>query len=69
MSFETQKVVFRSGEIRMIENEIIKTPYGNIAAYKQVSGKKTILLLHGAGCDSTMLSWKEVFHAFPEWVQ
>ena len=50
----------------MIENEIIKTPYGNIAAYKQVSGKKTILLLHGAGCDSTMLSWKEVFHAFTD---
>ena len=43
---------------RMIEKEIIKTKYGNIAAYKKGSGPKTILLLHGAGCDSTMLSWR-----------
>ena len=44
----------------MIEKEIIKTKYGNIAAYKKGAGPKTILLLHGAGCDSTMLSWREV---------
>ena len=52
--------------IRMIEKEIIKTSYGNLAAYKKGAGAKTVLLLHGAGCDSTKLSWKEVFHAFPD---
>ena len=46
---------------KLITKEIINTEYGNIAAYKKGSGKKTLLLLHGAGCDSTMLSWKEVF--------
>ena len=50
----------------MIEKEIIKTPYGAIAAYKKGTGTKTVLLLHGAGCDSTMLSWKEVFDRFTE---
>ena len=48
----------------MIKKEIIKTKYGNIAVYKKGAGKKTILLLHGAGCDSTMLSWREVFNTF-----
>ena len=52
--------------IRMNEKEIIKTSYGNLAAYKKGAGPKTVLLLHGAGCDSTKLSWKEVFHAFPD---
>ena len=46
---------------KLITKEIINTEYGNIAAYKKGSGKKTLLLLHGAGCDSTMLSWREVF--------
>ena len=50
----------------MIEKEIIKTKYGNIAAYKKGSGTKTVLLLHGAGCDSTMLSWREVFNTFTD---
>ncbi len=50
----------------MIEKEIIKTKYGNIAAYKKGTGPKTILLLHGAGCDSTMLSWREVFNTFSD---
>ena len=50
----------------MIEKEIIKTKYGNIAAYKKGAGPKTILLLHGAGCDSTMLSWREVFNTFSD---
>ena len=45
----------------MVREEIIKTQYGNIAAYKKGTGSKTVLLLHGAGCDSTMLSWREVF--------
>ncbi len=50
----------------MIEKEIIKTQYGNIAAYKKGTGKKTVLLLHGGGCDNTMLSWKEVFNTFTD---
>ena len=36
----------------MIEKEILKTQYGNIAAYKKGTGPKTVLLLHGAGCDT-----------------
>ena len=50
----------------MIEKEILKTQYGNIAAYKKGTGPKTVLLLHGAGCDSTMLSWREVFKTFSD---
>ncbi len=50
----------------MIVKELIKTPYGNIAVYKKGTGEKTVLLLHGAGCDSTMLSWKEVFDTFTD---
>ena len=50
----------------MVEREIIRTPYGSIAAYKKGTGKKTVLLLHGAGCDSTMLSWREVFDTFAD---
>ena len=50
----------------MIEKEIIKTKCGDIAAYKKGTGPKTILLLHGAGCDSTMLSWREVFSTFSD---
>ena len=52
--------------IRMIEKELIKTQYGNIAVYKKGNGAKKVLLLHGAGCDSTKLSWKEVFHTFTD---
>lgn len=50
----------------MIEKEIIKTQYGNIAAYRKGAGAKSVLLLHGAGCDSTMLSWREVFNTFSD---
>lgn len=50
----------------MIVKEIIKSQYGNIASYKKGAGKKTVLLLHGAGCDSTMLSWREVFNTFSD---
>ena len=58
---------FQSMEkIRMIGKELIQTQYGNIAAYKKGTGAKTVLLLHGGGCDSTMLSWTEVFDAFTE---
>lgn len=50
----------------MVGKEIITTQYGNIAAYRKGAGKKTVLLLHGAGCDSTMLSWNEVFDSFSD---
>ena len=50
----------------MIGKEIIETKYGNIAAYKKGTGQKTVLLLHGAGCDSAMLSWREVFNTFTD---
>ena len=52
--------------MKMIQKETIKTQYGNISAYKKGAGSKTILLLHGAGCDSTMLSWREVFNTFSD---
>ena len=54
------------GEFDMVEMEFIKTKYGTIAAYKKEAGKNTVLLLHGAGCDSTMLSWREVFETVPD---
>jgi pimeloyl-ACP methyl ester carboxylesterase len=50
----------------MIEKEALKTRYGNIAVYKKGTGPKTVLLLHGAGSDSAMLSWREVFNTFSE---
>ena len=50
----------------MIQEETIKTQYGNIAAYKKGAGSRNVLLLHGAGCDSTMLSWREVFNTFSD---
>ena len=49
-----------------IQSDILKTQYGNIATYRKGAGPKTVLLLHGAGCDSTMLSWREVFSAFSD---
>ena len=52
--------------MKMIQKETIKTQYGNIAAYRKGTGPKTVMLLHGAGCDSTMLSWREVFNTFSD---
>lgn len=49
-----------------IQSDILNTQYGNIATYRKGAGPKTVLLLHGAGCDSTMLSWREVFNAFSD---
>ena len=37
----------------------VETGYGKIHVYKKGAGKKTLLLLHGAGCDSAMLTWRE----------
>ena len=50
----------------MVVKEFIKTKYGNIAVYKKGAGRKNVLLLHGAGCDSTMLSWREVLNTFSD---
>lgn len=50
----------------MIEKEIVKTQYGNIMTYRKGSGEKRVLLLHGTGCDSAMLSWREVFNSFTD---
>lgn len=44
----------------------IKTTYGNLHVYKQGSGEKKMILLHGSGCDSAMLSWREVMGNFSD---
>ena len=44
----------------------IKTSRGKIHVYKQGNGEKRIILLHGSGCDSAMLSWREVMEHFSE---
>lgn len=47
-----------------MERIIVKTTYGNICVYKKGNGPKPVVLLHGSGCDSAMLSWREVMEAF-----
>ena len=42
----------------------VKTTQGRIRVYKNGSGTRKILLLHGGGCDSAMLSWREVMDRF-----
>lgn len=37
----------------------INTICGKVRVYKKGIGEKKLLLLHGAGCDSAMLSWRE----------
>lgn len=37
----------------------------NICIYENGTGKIPIVLLHGAGIDSAMLSWKEVINLLP----
>ena len=39
---------------------------GTLPLIKKEQEKKTVLLLHGAGCDSTKLSWREVFNTFSD---
>ena len=46
-------------------NELdIATSYGTIHVYTKGDGRKTIILLHGGGCDNAMLSWSEVIQNF-----
>ena len=42
----------------------IKTSYGMLHVYQKGAGRKTIILLHGSGCDNAMLSWHEVMQSF-----
>lgn len=44
----------------------INTSYGSIHIYKKGNGTKQVLLLHGGGCDSAMLSWREVMEEFDD---
>lgn len=37
----------------------IETSCGKVHIYRKGIGKKKLLLLHGAGCDSAMLTWRE----------
>ncbi len=48
--------------------EIVRIPttYGKLNLYRKGNGLRTILLLHGGGCDSAMLSWREVMQEFCE---
>ncbi len=43
-----------------MESFDVKTTYGNVRVYKKGAGPKKLLLLHGAGCDHAMLTWREV---------
>lgn len=47
-------------EVSGMEQFDIETCCGKVRIYKRGNGKKKLLLLHGAGCDSAMLSWREV---------
>lgn len=44
----------------------IHTQYGKLHVYKSGNGERCVLLLHGGGCDSAMLSWREVMEHFGE---
>lgn len=44
----------------------INTKLGTIQVYKNGQGSKNVVLLHGAGCDNAMLSWREVINTFGE---
>ena len=43
-----------------MEQSDVKTTYGNVRVYKKGAGEKKLMLLHGAGCDHAMLTWREV---------
>jgi len=49
-----------------MEQQIIKTTYGNICVYKKGIGEQSVVLIHGSGCDNAMLSWTEVIQEFTE---
>ncbi len=46
----------------------VKTRYGTLCVYKTGGGPKNVVLLHGSGSDSALLSWREVMRCFgPEY--
>lgn len=49
-----------------MKKQHIATSYGTIHLYSTGSGPKPLVLLHGAGCDNAMLSWREVMETFPD---
>ena len=49
-----------------MEEFYLKNNGQNICVYKKSGGPVSVLLLHGAGLDSAMLSWREVIDLFPE---
>lgn len=50
----------------MITQTYITTSYGKIHLYTKGNGNRKVLLLHGSGCDSAMLSWHEVINYFSD---
>ncbi len=44
----------------------VKTTYGTLHVYQKGCGKNIVLLLHGGGADSAMLSWREVLETLDE---
>lgn len=42
----------------------IKTKYGKLHLYRKGWGNKAVLLLHGGGADSALLSWREAMEEF-----
>ena len=44
----------------------IQTTYGTMRVFKKGAGDKIVLLLHGAGSDHALLSWREVLGQFDE---
>jgi len=45
---------------------LLKCDQGNIAVYENGTGNIPIVLLHGGGVDSAMLSWREIMNSMPE---
>lgn len=45
---------------------VLKCNQYNIAVYENGSGNIPLVLLHGGGVDSAMLSWREIMNSIPE---
>lgn len=57
--------LFSKEEITLKE-QYISTSYGTIHIYSKGSGPKTLILLHGAGCDNALLSWHKIMETFSD---
>lgn len=49
-----------------MREQFITTTYGKLKVYQKGTGDRKLVLLHGAGCDNAMLSWREVMEKFPD---